>query len=418
MKRKNYWFLFAILLLSLTSLSQGQNMTPDNSSSEERKTMSWNPQPSSPQDSDDQPIRVITHLNESDYKELLDINDNFIRETGIQVEIKNIPDTDAYRQLTAALEVGEGPDVMLVNSPWIRSLASSGYILPAESYQSSTTGSDVISPILQMLEWNGYQWGIPLDMDPYVLVWQAHALQTIGIPEIPQAGKEWKDLLVKQENRKDKKLIALPAGDAYAFAALMGVMGTDPGNPTNEGLESLSKLRPGIQFIETGKMQEAWTSLKDEGLVMIAMSASSAAKERKGNGMLELRLPEQLYADNPFLLRGRSYAVSAQVQHPQNAADWIAYMTSDKSQRLWSDTTGYLPVLKEMYQEDQFQWLQQPVHLDRLLKPTDGGTEASALQSKWDVFSKAAKLLLTGKSTEQEYREALEGRPKEKTSNE
>lgn len=393
-------------------------MTPDNSSSEERKTMSWNPQPSSPQDPDDQPIRVITHLNESDYKELLDINDNFIRETGIQVEIKNIPDTDAYRQLTAALEVGEGPDVMLVNSPWIRSLASSGYILPAESYQSSTTGSDVISPILQMLEWNGYQWGIPLDMDPYVLVWQAHALQTIGIPEIPQAGKEWKDLLVKQENRKDKKLIALPAGDAYAFAALMGGMGTDPSNPTNEGLESLSKLRPGIQFIEAGKMQEAWTSLKDEGLVMVAMSASSATKERKGNGMLELRLPEQLYAENPFLLRGRSYAVSAQVQHPQNAADWIAYMTSDMSQRLWSDTTGYLPVLKEMYQGDQFQWLQQPVRLDRLLKPTDGAAEAGALQSKWDVFSKAAKLLLTGKSTEQEYREALEGRPKEKSSNE
>ncbi|KHF33125.1 Bacterial extracellular solute-binding protein [Paenibacillus sp. P1XP2] len=175
MKRKNYWFLFAILLLSLTSLSQGQNLTSDSSRGEERKTSVWNPQPASPEDTDPKPIRVVTHVNESDFNTLLDLNKAFVSETGIQVELKNMPDADAYRQLTAALKVGEGPDIMLVNSPWIHPLALGGYILPAESYQSSTTGSDVISPVSQMLEWNGYQWGVPLDMDPYVLVWRRQA---------------------------------------------------------------------------------------------------------------------------------------------------------------------------------------------------------------------------------------------------
>lgn len=419
MKRKNYWFLFAILLLSLTSLSQGQNLTPDNSSGEERKTMSWNPQPSSPQDAEDQPIQVVTHLNESDYKELLDINRMFMSETGIQVNIRNIPGTDAYHQLTAALEVGEGPDVMLVNSPWIRSLASSGYILPAESYQSTTTGGDAISAILQLLEWNGYQWGIPLDMDPYVLVWQAHALQTLGISGIPQAaGKDWKDLLGKQDSRKDKKMIAIPAGDGYAFAALMGGAGMNPANPSNEDLDSLSKLYTSIQFVEAGKSQEAWASLKNEELILLGVPASDAVKEKSINPLLELRLPEALYADNPFLLRGRSYAVSAQAQNPEKAAEWIAFMTSKRSQQLWSDTTGYLPVQREIYEEDPFQFIQPPVELNQLLKPAEGKSGDSLLQTKWEVFSKAAKLFLSGKSTAQEYREALEGHPKEKSANE
>nr|WP_237391893.1 extracellular solute-binding protein [Paenibacillus dendrobii] len=375
--------------------------------------MSWNPQPSSPQDTIDQPIRVVTHLNESDYKELLDINQSFISETGIQVDIRNIPDADAYHQLTAALEVGDGPDVMLVNSPWIRSLASSGYILPAESYQNSTNGSDVISPIIQLLEWNGYQWGIPLDMDPYVLVWQAHALQTLGISDIPQAGKGWKDLLAKQEGRKDKKLIAIPAGDAFAFAALMGIVGTNPVSPTDESLEYLSKLRMGIQFIEPGGTREAWTSLRNDDLVMMAMPASAARKETNTNGTLELRLPEQLYAENPFLLRGRSYAVSAQAQQPETAAEWIAYMTSNHSQQLWSAATGYLPALKEMYEEGHFQWIQPPIHLDQLLKPAEDKAADSLLQTEWEIFSKAAKRFLSGKMTEQEYREAMGGHPKE-----
>lgn len=417
MKRKNYWFLFAILLLSLTSLSQGQNLTPDRSSGEERKTMSWNPQPSSTQDTDDQAIRVVTHLNESDYKELLDMNQGFMSETGIQVEIRNIPDTDAYRQLTASLEVGDGPDVMLVNSPWIRSMAASGYILPAESYQNSSTGSDTISPILQMLEWNGYQWGIPLDMDPYVLVWQAHALQTFGIADTPQdAGKGWKDLLVKQETRKDKKLLALPAGDGYAFAAFMGGMGESLVHPTNEELESLSKLRPGIQFIEPGKTKEAWTSLKNGELILMAVSASEAVKEKQNNSLLELRMPEQLYGDNPFLLRGRSYAVSAQSQFPEKAAEWIAYMTSGRSQKQWTEATGYLPVLRTIYEEEQYPLLRTPVRLTQLLKPMEGDAVDSLLQSRWDRFSKAAKLFLSGKSTAQEYREAMEAGSKEKSA--
>ncbi|MCJ8011386.1 extracellular solute-binding protein [Paenibacillus sp. KQZ6P-2] len=418
MKRKKYWFLFAILLLSLTSLSQGQNLTLNKSSSEERKTMSLNPQPSSPQDPIDHPIRVVTHLNESNYKELLSMNDSFMNKTGTQVQITNIPDADAYRQLTEALEVGEGPDVMLVNSPWIKSLAVGGYILPVESYQKSTNGSDAISSILQLLEWNGYQWGIPLDMDPYVLVWQEHALQTMGIPDIPQAGKAWKDLMAKQESRKDKKLIAVPAGDAYAFATLMGVMGINPANPSNEGLESLSKLRAELQFIESVNVQDAWTSLKEDELVMLTVPASAAMKENSKSGMLELRLPEQLYVENPFLLRGRSFAVSAQTQHPEKAAEWIAYMTSNHSQQLWSDATGCLPVLKEMYEGGQFQFVQPPVHLDQLLKPAEEKTVDSPLEAKWETFSKTAKIFLNGKSTEQEYREAMDGHPKEKTSNE
>lgn len=414
MKRKNYWFLFAILLLSLTSLSQGQNLTSDSSRGEERKTSVWNPQPASPEDTDPKPIRVVTHVNESDFNTLLDLNKAFVSETGIQVELKNMPDADAYRQLTAALKVGEGPDIMLVNSPWIHPLALGGYILPAESYQSSTTGSDVISPVSQMLEWNGYQWGVPLDMDPYVLVWRRQAALPGSGDALP-GDKEWKEFAAKLESRKDKQTIALPSGDAYAFAAFMGAFGTEnPVNPSDEAMEAIMKLRPSIRFIPSGDMPKAWSSLSEGGLALMSVpysAASQANVDRMG-----FRVPERLYSANPFLLRGRSFAVSSQIEDPGKAAGWIAYMTSDTSLNLWTDSTGYLPVRKKVYAQDGFPPATPPLSLDRLLQPSEGGALDRSLQSKWNDFAAAAKLFLSGKSTDVQYREAMGGRPNEKAS--
>ncbi|MDR9853021.1 extracellular solute-binding protein [Paenibacillus sp. VCA1] len=410
MKRKNYWLLFAILLLSLTSLSQAQNLTTDGSRGEEKKTNVWNPQPASPQDTDNKPIRIATHLDESDFKELTGLNEAFVSETGVQVELNNIPDADAYRRLTETLKVGEGPDIMLINTPWIRPLALGGYILPSESYQSSTTGGDVISPISQMLEWNGYQWGVPLDMDPYVLVWRGQG----SAPETgdsPHGEKEWKELLAKLESRKDKQAIGLPAGDPYAFAAFMGAFGTaNPVNPSAAEMEAMAKLRPSIQFINNKDMQTAWSSLSEGGLTLMSVPYSAAYQAHME--MVELRVPERLYAANPFLLRGRSFAVSSQVEDPGKAAGWIAYMTSDRSQKIWTDATGYLPVRKKAYARDVFQ--SPPLPLDRLLKPNEGGALDRSLQSGWNDFAAAAKLFLSGKTTEQQYRETMSGHSAEK----
>jgi len=414
LKRKNYWFLFAILLLSLTSLSQGQNLTPDSGRGEEKKTSVWNPQPTSPQDTDTKPIRVATHVNESDFKKLLDLNDAFVSETGIKVEIKNIPYADAYRQLTAAMKVGDGPDIMLVNSPWIHPLALGGYILPAESYQSSTTGSDVISPVSQMLEWNGYQWGVPLDMDPYVLVWRGQSSPPGSVRPLP-GEKEWKELVAKLESRKDKKTIGLPSGDPYAFAAFMGAFGTENAiNPSDEAIDTIEKFRPSIQFISGEEMQNAWSSLSEGGLALLSVPYSAASQANKD--LLEFRVPEPLYAANPFLLRGHSFAVSSQIEDPGKAAGWISYMTSDMSQKIWTDATGTLPVRKKAYTRDVFLSSGPPLALDRLLQPSAGGALDRSLQSKWSEFAAAAKLFLSGKSTDQQYRDAMNGRPKGKSS--
>lgn len=408
LKRKNYWFLFAILLLSLTSLSQGQDLTPNNGGNEERKTSSLYPQPSSPQNTDDHPIRVTVHLSKEDYEELVKINDTYTSETGAVIELINIPDSDAYQQLTSAMAVGEGPDVLLVNSSWIRSMALNGYLLPAESYQSSNAGGDVISPLLQEVQWNGYQWGIPIDMDPYVLVWQRQTLQELGMTDIPNEIKTWNELLAKQENRKDKKLLAIHPSDGFSFAALMGSLGADPMNPGDEDLEWIHKARPFVQFNESDLAKDSWEQLKDQGLAFLLSPVSKAVTNTIGTNY-DLRMPEQLYLNYPFLLRARSYAVSAQSQHPKEAAEWIAYMSSGQVQQGWYHDTGKLPALKGNYEETLFNPAELPFRLHRLLQSAGNSQETRQLQSKWDVFSKAAKLFLSGKYTGNEYKKALEG---------
>ncbi|WP_179281353.1 extracellular solute-binding protein [Paenibacillus sp. XY044] len=401
MRRKNYWLLFAILLLSLTTLSQGQELSQTPSGHEEEDDASLFPQPSTQERTSQSPIRVIVHLSNEDFKQLVELNHTYVSDTGATVELNNIPDADAYLQLKSALSVGEGPDVMLINSSWVRPMASRGYLLPVESYTSNRAESDTINPLLQEVEWNGYQWGTPADMNPYVLVWNKKALNSLGMTDIPGDISSWKDLLSKAKNRGHQKLLEISSGDGYDAAALLGALGTDPLNPSQISLEWIDKARAFMQ-IDHDPQDASGTQLP------LTFSAVSEAAGTQTADMV-LRMPEQLYAVYPSLLRSRSYAVSAGSQHAKEAAEWIAYMSSAVVQQKWYQATGKLPALKSLYDDTVFNPAGLPFHLTSLLQTAGTDKDAGRLQAKWDLFIKASGEYIAGKSTAGEYAEAVGG---------
>ncbi|GAB6990629.1 extracellular solute-binding protein [Paenibacillus pini] len=418
MKRKKYMFLFGVLLLSLTSLSPGLNQTPSDYTKEQRRPALY-PLPSSQRNPDDHlPIRIMVNLNSYEFEELLKYNNDYMKETGNLVEMTNVPNADAYHIFNSSLAVGEAPDIMVMNSTWVRSFATQGYLLPVESYQSTASGREAVRALLQPLTWNGYQWGTPMDMDPYVLSWHTDSLKAMGIEDLPQGSKAWKELLAKQETRKDKKLIAMNTEDAFALAALTVAMDGNPLHLSEEDMDLLTKARPAFDFSPKGSMNDLTSgTVGNIPLEVLPISKAVTLDGVYRDRSKELQMPESYYASNPFLLRSRSFAVTAQSTHPKRAAEWVAYMNDPALQLKWFKHTGKLPALTANYLGDVVNDTQEiPVRLNELLH---SGVDIdikvdNEIQGKWDLYNKAAKLWLSGINTAQQYKQMVEAVQKEK----
>ena len=94
------------------------------------------------------------------------------------------------------MSLGEGPDIILTDSHYIKALAMTGYLLPVDASQTTMTGEDTLNGLLPQLQWNGYQWGMPFDIDPYIVTWQTKGKDgtSFNMPKSRQAWQEYLEL--------------------------------------------------------------------------------------------------------------------------------------------------------------------------------------------------------------------------------
>ncbi|MNP14255.1 Bacterial extracellular solute-binding protein [compost metagenome] len=304
----------------------------------------------------------------------------------------------------ASLAIGDGPDVLLLESEWIKDFASKGYLLPVESYLKNTPGSNILRLLLPTVEWNGYQWATPFDMDPYVFVWQPKTLAEMGIVNPPITNKEWVNLLDKQMDRDGKSLLGINAGEPYALATLLGGMGANILQTNDESLLWLEQAIPHMNIISNNK-QEAWQLLLD-GEMPLYLSTYSEARSVRADG-LEVEFPGNFYNESPFYLRSRSFAVSSQSTISEQSAEWISFMTSSPIQQEWFDQTDRLPSLSLMYADNSSHGVQIPFRLELVQDPSVVNMQSSQMtRSAWNDLTVGVNKLLTGQMTVHQFKEA------------
>ncbi|AJS57730.1 ABC transporter substrate-binding protein [Paenibacillus sp. IHBB 10380] len=401
MKRKNYWFLFAVLLLSLTSLSPSLDFAYNNKLND-TKDPSRLLSPDSPDlTMNQQPIQITVQLSAEDFAQLQQKNEGFMRVTGIQTELSNIA-LDSNK-LVDSLALGEGPDVMLVNSEDMYSLATKGYLLPVESYRKHSPESNGLSAILSLMEWNGYQWGTPYDMDPYVLLWQPLALEALGFHQPPKTVQEWNDLLEKYQESKGEYLLAIESEQPYGLATLLGEVGGDISNPEDESLNWIEQALPYMYIMD--KHIEEWKEMTKESVPLVISPYSNAAVVQK-RGML-LELSDNVYAKHPILLRSRSLAVSSHSVLPEQAAEWIAYMTSPTTQMEWLKATHRLPVLTSLYNHSSSSSIVLSITLNKLLENSEEVNTKSIQSNDLSTLTDNVDQLLKGLITKKEFKDNI-----------
>lgn len=410
MKRKNYWILFAILLLSLTSLSPTSDFTQTNSQNNNSNTTSLLSVDSPNQDKSDQILRISVQLGTNEFKKLELLNQRFIKETGIQVELLNNPSESEYDEnsISKSLAMGEGSDVLLMESDWIIGLASKGYILPVESYLKSSPGGSVLRSLLPLVEWNGYQWGTPFDMNPYVLVWQPKALVEIGVNNPPSIAEDWNNLLSKQLQRKEKTLFAIDSDEPYTFAALIGGMGGSILHPEDHYLKWIEQALPNMKLVNSNNKQEV-IQLVQKGEIPLYLTEYSETTTLRKDGLL-ITIPSYFYSVSPSFLRSRSFGVSSQSLLPEQSSEWIAYMTSYDIQQEWLYATYRLPSLSAIYENYTNESLDTKIKLDLLNKLNSGDVEYEQLTNKARIdLAIVVNQLLTGKLKVNQFKEEIKG---------
>ncbi|WP_151735858.1 ABC transporter substrate-binding protein [Paenibacillus tengchongensis] len=404
LKRKNYWMLFIILMLALTSLSPSIELDTGIGSNPQHQPLN----PLTRTDSGEQEIPVLNirvSLSGEEFQELTRISNNYTLSTGVQVLLSNTPADESLDALKEELTTGASPDIVMTAGRNIPALATRGYLLPVDVYRS-VPGSAPLTALIPQMQWNGYDWGVPLDVDPYVLVYSKTRLSELGLEQAPRGLEQWTTLLGRllEDTGKDRYLLSMDSQNPYGYSLLLESMGLSLEELSDEALVWTEQARS--YFYLTGKTSTAiWDMLDDGTLALAAVPVSEW--RRHGNATMAAEAPAETGNGQAYeAMDSRFFALPAESGNPEAAVDWLGYMTSSAAQLEWLRSTERLPALDELYRSGlpRITWL--PFRTSVLLADE---TAASALSGDGEAIAAAVSQLLTGKLDAAGFKERISG---------
>lgn len=408
LKRKNYWLLFAVLLLALTSLSPSMELDTTEGTDPPRQPQNLSEQPDLRDKDSVTSLNIRVSMSGAELKELQRISSNYTLSTGIQVLISNADNEENAEVLKQELTTGESPDIIMTDGRNIRDLATRGFLLPVDVYQS-VPGSAPLTVLIPQMQWNGYDWGIPLDVDPYVLVYSPQHLAELGFDEAPASLEEWSLLLnqLREQQQKDpgkeQYLLAMDSRNPYGFSALLESMGHSMTGDYTSVLEWVQVARSYF-YLSSRYNSEMWDMLQSGKLALAALPLSEWRLH--GNASLSAKAPGGTAGSAGYeAMHSRFFALPAGSAHPETAVNWLAYITSPTAQMEWLENTRRLPALEELYRSGLPEIAGLPFD-GSLLLTEDEITEQPAGGS-WDAVSAAVTLLLTGKLDAAGYKSSI-----------
>lgn len=399
LKRKNYWLLFAILLLSLTSLSPNMELNTSDDPHPMKNPQNQSAHPSSGEEGTVDSLRIRVSLTSEEFRELETISNLYTLSSGVKVVLSNVESENIDEVLLGDLTIGDSPDIIMADGHSILDWATRGYLLPVDVYQS-IPGSAPLTQLIPLMQWNGYNWGVPLDIDPYVLVYSPQRLAELGLSAVPRSLEEWNLLLQNLLKEQGKYLVAMDTRNAYGFLAVMESMGSSLSSVSQEVLDWTQNARSYF-YLTSRYNEDIWDMIQGGTLAMAALPLSEWQKH--GNSSLAAEAP--FTVNNGKVLESsysRSFALPAQSQSPKEAVNWLAYVTSESSQLEWLENTGRLPALDSLYRAGLPIHNELPFGVELLL--TDETAPEDVSQGGWSKIVEAVSMLLTGKMDATEFK--------------
>lgn len=410
MKRKNHFVLFGVLLLALINLSPS---LPETSTSGSQRESGGGAAALRGGESE-KPLReieVYTMMASKEFEVLQAVNAEYERRSGTAVNLVNVAPEQAYLTYREVYAVGREPDVLMLDGTWVADFAAAGRLLPADLYEAGVAAASDSLPLpAASVEWNGYRWAVPLDLDPYGAVWSPQQFEgTSG--ELPQSTETWeawaKSLSVPEKSADlsadavdPAPAIGFPSGDARAFAALIALWKeADQGEKeenTNRSLELAETLRSRTYLAEVSAKEGQLTADLREKIDSQELDLAVDRLSRLGaQDSPSSRIRPLSFAARTAALR--CFGIAANTERAREASLWIAYITGREAQNDWYASTGRLPVLRAVYDEPG------SAQLLRWLPDSQTGWSAAEEDVSANPKKAAAREILWSQSIEQFY---------------
>jgi multiple sugar transport system substrate-binding protein len=157
---------------------------------------------------------------------------DFERETGIRVEVQQIPWSAAHEKLLTAFVGHSTPDVAQLGNTWISEFTALHALDPLDARvaSSATLKRESFFPgIWDTNVLDGTAWGIPWYVDTRVLFYRRDLLARAGYDSIPDTWEGWRKCMhaIKRQAGEQKFAIFLPTNE-WTVPVLLGLQAGSP----------------------------------------------------------------------------------------------------------------------------------------------------------------------------------------------
>ncbi|MBI5667779.1 MAG: sugar ABC transporter substrate-binding protein [Chloroflexi bacterium] len=292
-------------------------------------------------------------------REYMELNPN------IEFDVRGVPFPELDSTQLAAMESGQGPDIMIVNSVTVGSFIDRGYLMPMNDLiETNGLDTSIFFPGLYNSAVVGDQvFGLPLDTGTRLLYYNKAMFEAAGV-EPPKTWDELPEVAAKMTDA-DNGVYGLVATTGERWVALYEHLGMYAlANNLNfvnpEATECVLNQGDNVQAIQY------WVDLFNKGVMsqdLLLTDTGSGREQAFGNGKAAMFLGgfwaadvlkadyDMTYPDDYGIVPlagtdgdfasstgGWIFTITRDSKHPQEALDYLAWVLSD-GERLSKFTT-------------------------------------------------------------------------------
>lgn len=353
---------------------------------------------------------------------------------GITIELTPLPDTAADKLMTA-YEAGQGPDIFMSSGPQVSDHVNGDYIIPLDEYFDNWDKKDQILPsaIETVRTWDitgeDKLWYIPNGIS-----WTVMWVRSDWLSEAGASVDTWDNLFDAVEKMTDKDAgrygIAIRGGSGGAkFLERMMYSYSGILSKFDENGKCTINDPKNVEFVERylglygdytaeGDINYGWTELSAAfdsgaaGLIIHNLGSATDHLEAFDGDLskfeaINMPLNDQGTSVNLMIQPG-GMTISSTCEHPQEAFDFIAYMTTGDQVSEYCQQWGVIPVDQEVLENaewiKEYPWYENSA--EALLNPdTEFYEEYSWLPGHDNIYNEIdteSQYVMAGEMTAQE----------------
>lgn len=294
---------------------------------------------------------------------------------GIEVEATRMPTENLEQQVITAAAGGTPPDLMRMDIVWVPRFAKLGALMPVDDMEnfSQIAENSFQGPLSSNL-FNGEHYGIPLDTNTKVAIYNKALLEEAGASEPPKTMDELAEL-ARVIKEKDKYGITIGGVDTWNFSGWFWTLG---GRYTNDDYtkadgflnnsQSVQALETILSWHEEGLLAPpilagqpgTWEGLRGEGdnppqYMMIEDGPwfFSILGDSVKDTTIPALLPAGPDGTSHSIVGGQDLVLFKGADHPEEAWTFAQFLHSEEVQTLMAVKTGAIPANKNAARSDQ-----------------------------------------------------------------